>query len=97
MNMEDCKTIEEVRENINRIDREIVELISQRSSYVGQAAKFKKTAQDVKAPARVEEIILRMRGLAVEKHLDPDIVEKIYRTMIACFIGYELKAGKNCP
>ena len=40
--MEDCKTIEEVRENINRIDREIVELISQRSRYVGQAAKFKK-------------------------------------------------------
>jgi len=40
--MADCKTIEEVRENINRIDREIVELISQRSRYVEQAVKFKK-------------------------------------------------------
>lgn len=29
MNLSDCKSIEEVRENINRIDREIVELISQ--------------------------------------------------------------------
>jgi isochorismate pyruvate lyase len=95
MNMADCKTIEEVRENINRIDREIVELISQRSSYVGQAAKFKKTTQDVKAPARVEEIILKVRGLAVENHLDPDIIEKIYRTMIACFIDYELKVHKR--
>jgi isochorismate pyruvate lyase len=95
MNMADCKTIEEVRENINRIDREIVELISQRSRYVGQAAKFKKTTQDVKAPARVEEIILKVRGIAVENHLDPDIVEKIYRTMIACFIDYELKAHKR--
>jgi isochorismate pyruvate lyase len=91
MNMADCKSIEEVRENIDRVDREIVKLISQRSSYVGQAAKFKKTTQDVKAPARVEEIISRVRGLAVENHLDPDIVEKIYRTMIACFIDYELK------
>jgi isochorismate pyruvate lyase len=95
MNMADCKTIEEVHENINRIDREIVELISQRSRYVGQAAKFKKTTQDVKAPTRVEEIILKVRGLAVENHLDPDIVEKIYRTMIECFIDNELKAHKR--
>lgn len=95
MNMADCKTIEEVRENINRIDREIVELISQRSRYVGQAANLKKTTQDVKAPARVEEVILKVRGLAVEKDLDPDIVEKIYRTMIACFIDYELKVHKR--
>jgi isochorismate pyruvate lyase len=93
--MADCRTIEEVRENIDRIDREIVELISQRSHYVEQAAKFKKTTQDVKAPARVEEIILRVRGLAVENQLDPDIVEKVYRTMIACFIDYELKAHKR--
>jgi len=93
--MEDCKTIEEVRENINRIDREIVGLISQRSRYVGHAAKFKKTTEDVKAPVRVEEIISKVRGLAVENHLDPDIVEKIYRTMIACFIDYELKAHKR--
>ncbi len=93
--MEDCKTIEDVRENINRIDREIVELISQRSRYVGQAAKFKKTTHDVKAPVCVEEIIIKVRGLAVENYLDPDIVEKIYRTMIACFIDYELKVHKR--
>ena len=93
--MADCKTIEEVRENINRIDRDIVELISQRSRYVGQAAKFKKTTEDVKAPVRVEEIISKVRNLAVEKNLDPDIVEKIYRTMITCFIDYELKAHKR--
>ncbi len=92
--MADCKTIEEVRGNIDRIDREIVGLISQRSSYVMQAAKFKKTTEDVKAPSRVEEVISKVRGIAVENHLDPDIVEKIYRTMIACFIDYEIKVKR---
>jgi len=95
MNMADCKSIEEVRENINRIDREIVSLISLRSNYVVQAAKFKKTVEDVKAPSRVEEVILKVRGLAIEKDLDPDIVEKIYRTMITCFIDHELKVYKK--
>ena len=92
--MTECKSIEEVRENINRIDREMVELISQRSRYVAQAAKFKKTTQDVKAPSRVEEVISKVRGFAVENDLDPDIVEKIYRIMIAFFIDYELKVYK---
>jgi isochorismate pyruvate lyase len=91
----DCKTIEEVRENINRIDQEIVELITERSRYVGQAAKFKKTTQDVKAPSRVEEVIYKVRTLAVENDIDPDIIERIYRTMIACFIDYELKVHKR--
>jgi isochorismate pyruvate lyase len=91
MNLSECKSIEEVRENINRIDREIVKLISQRSRYVAQAAKFKKTTQDVKAPSRVEEVISNVRGIAAEHDLDPDIVEKIYRTMISCFIEYEIK------
>ena len=95
MNLSECKSIEEVRENINKIDRKIVELISQRSSYVGQAAKFKKTTQDVKAPSRVEEVISKVRGIAVEHDLDPDIVEKIYRIMISCFIDYEMKIYKR--
>jgi isochorismate pyruvate lyase len=89
--MATCKSIEEVRENINMIDRKIIELISQRSRYVEQAAKFKKTHEEVKAPSRVEEVILKVRGLAIENDLDPDIGEKIYRTMITCFIDHELK------
>ena len=95
MNLTECKNIEEVRENINRIDREIVKLISERSLYVNQAARFKKTTEDVKAPSRVEEVISKVRGLAVEFDLDPDIVEKVYRTMITCFIDYELKVHKR--
>jgi isochorismate pyruvate lyase len=70
--LSECKSIEEVRENINRIDREIVGLISQRNRFVGQAAKFKKTTHDVKAPSRVEEVISKVRGVAVEHDLDPD-------------------------
>jgi isochorismate pyruvate lyase len=47
--MINCKNIEDLRANIDLIDREIVKLLSERSKYVGQAAKFKKSTQDVKA------------------------------------------------
>ncbi|MBU3967776.1 MAG: chorismate mutase [Euryarchaeota archaeon] len=71
--MTECRSLDEVRENIDRIDREIVKLISERSSYVRQAAGFKKTTDDVKAPNRVEQVISNKRAYAKEIGLDPDM------------------------
>jgi len=65
--MIDCKNIDEVRAKIDIIDREIVQLMSERSKYVRQAAKFKKNIDDVKAPKSVEEFIAKVRNLAFIK------------------------------
>lgn len=86
----ECKNIDEVRKNIDEIDDLIVKLLSQRSYFVRQAAKFKKSKEDVKSPERIEEIIRRVRRLAEEYGAPPDIVENIYRAMIDNFINYEM-------
>ncbi len=83
-------SIEEVRENIDRIDRQIVSLISERSDYVAQAARFKKDTEEVKAPDRVEAVIGKVRTLAEQNNVSPSLIEQVYRTMIACFIEEEL-------
>jgi isochorismate pyruvate lyase len=86
----ECKSIEDVRSNIDRIDRQIVGLISERGSYVQQAARFKRTADDVKAPQRVEQVIARVTALAQELGADPLVTEQVYRSMISGFINAEL-------
>ncbi len=91
MDMIKCENIEEVRINIDRVDRQIVKLISERSGYVKQAALFKKDVDAVKAPQRVEQVIEKVRKISIEHELNPDIAESIYRTMISCFIDFELK------
>lgn len=88
--MRKCKSIEEVRESIDALDHQIVKLISDRSLYVEQAAKFKKDTEDVKAPKRVEAVIQKVRTIADENNVNPDIIEQVYRTMISCFIKQEL-------
>lgn len=88
--MKECKNIGDIRENIDKIDREVVKLLSKRSYFVKEAAKFKKNAEDVEAPKRVEEVIKKVRCLAEEYGMQPDIVENIYRTMIKNFIDYEM-------
>lgn len=85
-----CAFIEEVRTNIDRIDRLIVELLAERGGYVKQAARFKKTADDVKAPQRVEQIISKVKALSLELGANPSITEQVYRAMISGFINAEL-------
>jgi isochorismate pyruvate lyase len=87
----ECSSIEEVRKNIDIIDKQIVELITQRGGFVKQVAKFKNSTKDVKAPARVEQVIAKVVSLADELDGDRIVVEKVYRAMIDAFINSEME------
>ncbi|MHB1321464.1 MAG: chorismate mutase [Acidithiobacillus ferrivorans] len=86
----ECASIEEIRLNIDRIDRQIVSLLAERGAYVKQAAKFKKTTSDVKAPQRVEQVITKVIALSAELGANATVTEQVYRAMIAAFIDAEL-------
>ncbi|MGB9090851.1 MAG: chorismate mutase [Pseudomonas farsensis] len=92
-------SLDEVRQHIDEIDRSIVALLARRGNLVNQAAAFKQTTDDVRAPARVEQVIGKVRAMAVESGASSDVVEKVYRAMIAAFIAQELQihAGKDAP
>lgn len=85
-----CVSIEEVRSNIDRIDRQIVVLLAERGAYVKQAVLFKKTTDDVKAPQRVEQVIAKVKALTGELGADPTVTEQVYRAMIRGFIDAEM-------
>lgn len=87
----DCKSLDEVRSNIDRIDDEIIGLIAERTGYVRQAAKFKTSTDGVKAPNRVEAVIRRCRERAAEYGADADMVEALYREMISRFVDMEMR------
>lgn len=90
-----CKNLEEVRENIDRIDDDIIKLIAKRGRYVLQASAFKKNEEGVKAPKRVETVIQKVREKALEYGADPDMIEALYREMISRFISLEMDAYKK--
>ncbi len=86
-----CKNLEEVRENIDRIDDEIIQLIAERGIYVIQASNFKKDEEGVKDTARVEKVIQKVRAKAQEYGANQDMVEALYREMISRFVNMEMK------
>jgi len=88
--IEPCSSIEQVRANIDRIDQQIVALLAQRGSYVKQAAAFKATTADVRAPQRVQQVIDKVVALANDLGANQKVTEQVYRAMIAGFIESEL-------
>jgi isochorismate pyruvate lyase len=88
---EACHTIEDIRSEIDQIDRDIVEAIARRRHYVHAIMRFKRTETDVRAPERQAQMIASRRQWAESMDLSPDLVEQIFRTMVDHFIAEELK------
>ena len=84
-----CASLDEVRANIDRIDREIVAAMAERGHYVAEAGRFKKDPAAVSDPARVEAIVARVRKMAEADGLAPAVADKTYRAMIAAFEDFE--------
>ena len=84
-----CKSMDEVRKEIDRLDREIVPLLAERAKYVAQAAGLKVHRTDVVVPARIEDVVRKARKLAEQHDMDPELAEDIYRAMIDAFIKFE--------
>ncbi len=84
-----CASLAEVRERIDALDRQIVTLLAERGRYVKDAARFKRDAFQVSAPARQQQVLDKVRALAEQQGAYPEVVEAAYRALIAGFIARE--------
>ncbi len=84
-----CRSLADVRANIDRLDDAIAPLLCQRLYYVTQAANFKPSVAGVVVPSRVEEIISRVRAMAESWGSNPDTLERVYRNLIDAFTADE--------
>lgn len=88
----ECTNITEVRNEIDNIDRIIIELLSERFQYVKEVVKYKdNTPKSIEASDRRSIVLSQRRQWAAEKGLDPDVVEDIYKRLIQYFISEEMK------
>lgn len=87
---EECGSLADVRAEIDRIDEQIVALIARRAAYVRAAARFKTSEAAVAAPERQAAMLAVRRGWAEREGVDPDLIEKLYRDMVAYFVSHEM-------
>jgi len=95
MSIHECQSLAEVRSAVDTIDDQIIELMAQRNAYVKQAAHFKNSVEEVKAPERVEYVLERIRHKALTLGLNPHMVAKIYEMMINEMVESEIAQFRN--
>lgn len=84
-----CNTMPEVRNEIDRIDRELVRLLAERQTYIEQAGAIKGERTAVRDEARIEEVVEKVLTEADRTGLSRAIAEPLWRLLIEKSIEHE--------
>jgi len=93
--MKKCNSLEEVRNEIDELDTKLVDLISERSHLIRQAAAFKQSVEEVKAEDRINFILQRVRHHAIEKGVSPNMISELFEIMIDEMVETEIAEFRN--
>jgi len=95
MEIKKCTTLQEARDEIDRVDTDIVTLIAKRNDYIKQIAHFKNSIEEVKAQDRIDDVIARVREQAISLGLSPNLINDLYVRMIDAMVESEVSEFKN--
>ena len=84
-----CQTMDEVRAEIDRVDREIVPLLLERLTYIAQAGHIKSDRDTVRDEWRIEDVVTKAKTTAKNAKGDTGYIEDVYRFLIDWSIAHE--------
>jgi isochorismate pyruvate lyase len=93
--MKKCNSLQEVRDQIDILDDKIVELISQRSHLIRQAATFKNSIEEVKEEDRIDFIMQKVRKKAIALDVSANMISDLFRIMIDEMVETEISEFRN--
>jgi len=84
-------SVPEIRENIDIIDYQIVELLARRTQLVSIIGALKQGPDTVRDKKREGQILERVRKNAVKKGVSPELMEKVYKILFDHFVDLQVK------
>lgn len=91
----DCRDIEEIRQEIDKIDKQIIELFSARHEFVKEIVAYKNDENGVIARERQDFVLNERAKLAQKMGLNPEVFKKIFTILIEDNISKELELLKQ--
>ncbi len=91
-----CKTQDEVRAEIDRVDRMLIDALAERWTYIDRMWELKRAeAKTASVPWRNREVIEKVRARAAEKGVPPEMAEALWRQIIGWGIQYQDEKLRN--
>jgi isochorismate pyruvate lyase len=92
---EDCRGIDEVRQQIDQIDLEVIRLFGIRNQYIKAIIPFKTNEDEVIACDRKSLVIDQRTKVAADYGLDPVLFRQIFTMLVEANIRKELELFKQ--
>ena len=86
---ENCETMEDVREGVDQLDRELVALLARRFGYMDAAARIKPEREDVRDEPRKAKVISAAMDHAKELGMPETVIAQMWEVLVECSIAYE--------
>jgi isochorismate pyruvate lyase len=83
--------MDEVRAEIDALDRGIVALLADRLHYIEEAARIKRSRDQVRDEARIADVLKKVEAEARRIGANAGVLVETYRTLIEASIAYELE------
>jgi len=87
-----CRTMAELRAQIDRLDRVLVRLLADRQGYIERAAEIKAERAAVRDEARIADVVAKVLAEAEKAGLAREIAEPVWRILIERSIAHEFSA-----
>ena len=87
-----CPEMGKIREDIDSLDNDILQLLKKRLNLIEQAALVKPERNQVRDIARIDEVIALIRQEAKIANYPEDMAEAIWKNIIELSINYEYDA-----
>ncbi len=85
------ETMTDVREQVDRIDSEIIALMAQRFACMDAAARIKQDRNVVRDEARKAAVLQNVKQLAAAARIPVPTMAAIWEMLVETSIGYELQ------
>ncbi len=86
-----CETMIEVRQGVDEVDRQLVELLALRFGYMDAAARIKAHKSDVRDEERKAQVIHNAADLADKYGLPRAIIAQLWDDLVEASIAHEDK------
>ena len=87
-----CTSMDEVRAEIDALDRAIVALLADRLHYIDEAARLKSSRDQVRDETRIADVVRKVRAEAERHGTDSEVITKAYAALVEASIDHEFVA-----
>ena len=89
------KRLEVIRKKLDKLDNSLLSIIKKRTLLVNEVVKLKKFKKEIVDKKRIRVILKKIRKKSIQKKIDPNITNRIWKNMIWSYIDFERRNFKK--